>query len=102
MVSEQSIIKRAVEVICGKWRLPIVYLLRSETLRYGEIRRLMPGISEKVLVSELKQLVDLGLVVKKAYGEVPPRVEYSLTDKGRTLLPVIDALQEVGQIFLEE
>jgi len=62
----------------------------------------MPGISEKVLVNELKQLVDLGMLDKKAYGEVPPRVEYTLTEKGRTLLPVIDALHEVGQVFAQE
>ncbi|WP_265994310.1 winged helix-turn-helix transcriptional regulator [Larkinella insperata] len=93
-------IKKAVEVICGKWRLVIVHLLRDKTLRYGEIKRLMPGISEKVLVHELKQLVELGMVEKQSYGEVPPRVEYRLNEKGRTVLPVIDLLGQVGKVFI--
>ncbi|WP_229310998.1 winged helix-turn-helix transcriptional regulator [Larkinella soli] len=100
IVPTQLIIKRAVEVICGKWRLSIIHLLRNETLRYGEIKRLIPGISEKVLVHELKQLVELGMLEKKSYGEIPPRVEYTLTEKGRTVVPVIDLLEEVGQAFL--
>ncbi|MGA0559173.1 winged helix-turn-helix transcriptional regulator [Larkinella sp. VNQ87] len=100
VIPTELIIKRAVEVICGKWRLVIIHLLRDKTLRYGEIKRLVPGISEKVLVHELKQLVELGMVDKKSFGEVPPRVEYQLNDKGRTILPVIDLLREVGQAFI--
>jgi DNA-binding HxlR family transcriptional regulator len=100
IISTELIIKKAVEVICGKWRLIIIHLLREKTLRYGEIKRGVPGISEKVLVHELKQLVELGMVDKQAFGEVPPRVEYSLNEKGRTVLPVIDLLREVGQAFL--
>lgn len=100
VVPVELIIKKAVEVICGKWRLIIVHLLRDKTLRYGEIKRLVPGISEKVLVHELKQLVELGMVDKQSFGEVPPRVEYRLNDKGRTILPVIDLLSQVGQVFI--
>ncbi|RCR69878.1 winged helix-turn-helix transcriptional regulator [Larkinella punicea] len=100
IISTELIIKKAVEVICGKWRLIIIHLLREKTLRYGEIKRGVPGISEKVLVHELKQLVELGMVDKQSFGEVPPRVEYSLNEKGRTVLPVIDLLREVGQAFI--
>ena len=100
IVPTELIIKKAVEVICGKWRLIIIHLLREKTLRYGEIKRGVPGISEKVLVHELKQLVELGMVDKQSFGEVPPRVEYSLNEKGRTILPVIDLLREVGQAFI--
>lgn len=100
IISTELIIKKAVEVICGKWRLIIIHLLREKTLRYGEIKRGVPGISEKVLVHELKQLVELGMVDKQSFGEVPPRVEYSLNKKGRTVLPVIDLLREVGQAFM--
>jgi len=96
----QLIIKRAVEVICGKWRLTIIHILRDGTLRYGEIKRLIPDISEKVLVHELKQLVELGMLDKKSYGEVPPRVEYTLTEKGSKILPVIDLLKDVGRTFI--
>lgn len=100
IISTELIIKKAVEIICGKWRMVIIHLLREKTLRYGEIKRGVPGISEKVLVHELKQLVELGMVEKESFGEVPPRVEYQLTDKGRTILPVIDLLREVGRAFL--
>ncbi|WP_421829622.1 winged helix-turn-helix transcriptional regulator [Larkinella sp.] len=100
IISTELIIKKAVEVICGKWRMIIIHLLREKTLRYGEIKRGVPGISEKVLVHELKQLVELGMVDKQSFGEVPPRVEYSLNEKGRTVLPVIDLLREVGQAFM--
>ncbi|MFC5411193.1 winged helix-turn-helix transcriptional regulator [Larkinella bovis] len=100
VVTTEQVIKKAVEVICGKWRLVIIHLLREKTLRYGEIKRAVPGISEKVLVHELKQLVELGMVNKQSFGEVPPRVEYSLNEKGRSILPVIDLLLEVGQTFM--
>jgi DNA-binding HxlR family transcriptional regulator len=100
IISTELIIKKAVEVICGKWRMVIIHLLRERTLRYGEIKRAVPGISEKVLVHELKQLVELGMVDKQSFGEVPPRVEYRLNDKGRTILPVIDLLREVGKAFM--
>ncbi|RRA97674.1 winged helix-turn-helix transcriptional regulator [Larkinella rosea] len=100
IITTELIIKKAVEVICGKWRMIIIHLLREKVLRYGEIKRGVPGISEKVLVHELKQLVELGMVEKESFGEVPPRVEYRLTDKGRTILPVIDLLREVGRAFI--
>ena len=100
MIATQLIIKRAVEIICGKWRLTIIYLLRQEKLRYNEIKRLIPEISEKVLVHELRQLVELGLLTKQSFNEMPPRVEYTLTDKGRKILPVIDLLSEVGPEFM--
>jgi DNA-binding HxlR family transcriptional regulator len=100
IISTELIIKKAVEVICGKWRMVIIHLLRERTLRYGEIKRAVPGISEKVLVHELKQLVELGMVDKQSFGEVPPRVEYRLNDKVRTILPVIDLLREVGKAFM--
>ncbi|GAB3917162.1 winged helix-turn-helix transcriptional regulator [Larkinella terrae] len=100
IIPTELIIKKAVEVICGKWRMIIIHLLREKVLRYGEIKRGVPGISEKVLVHELKQLVELGMVEKESFGEVPPRVEYRLTDKGRTILPVVDLLKEIGQAFM--
>ncbi|WP_266367866.1 winged helix-turn-helix transcriptional regulator [Tellurirhabdus rosea] len=100
VIATQLIIKRAVEIICGKWRLTIIHLLRQEKLRYNEIKRLIPEISEKVLVHELRQLVELGLLTKQSFNEMPPRVEYMLTDKGRKILPVIDLLREVGPEFM--
>jgi DNA-binding HxlR family transcriptional regulator len=99
-VANQQIIKKSVDLICGKWRLAVINLLRKDTLRYGEIKRLIPDISEKVLVQELKNLVEVGILTKKAYSEIPPRVEYTLTEKGRRILPVIDLLIQIGPKIL--
>ena len=62
---------------------------------------MIPEVSEKVLVQELKSLVELGMIEKKIYGEVPPRVEYSLTAKALTILPTLIKLTAIGEVFLE-
>lgn len=97
----QAVLKKTLDVICGKWRLHIIFQLSQQAYRYGELRRLIPEVSEKVLVQELKALVTLGVLQKRAYGEVPPRVEYDLTDKGREVLPLLQQLTRVGETFLE-
>ena len=95
------ILKRTLDIICGKWRLYIIYQLGTEARRYGELRRMIPEVSEKVLIQELKALVKLGVIEKKSYGEVPPRVEYSLTPKGQKVLPTLLNLTSIGETFLE-
>ncbi|WP_460970327.1 winged helix-turn-helix transcriptional regulator [Spirosoma migulaei] len=93
------LINKALAMICGKWRLYIILLLGEQTLRYTQLSELLPGISEKVLAGELKALVALGVMKRKAYAEMPPRVEYKLSKKGRLALPVLNQLQEIGQLF---
>jgi DNA-binding HxlR family transcriptional regulator len=95
------ILKKTLDIICGKWRLYIIYQLGNESRRYGELRRMIPGVSEKVLIQELKALVKLGVIEKRAYGEVPPRVEYSLTAKGQKVLPTLLNLTTIGETFLD-
>ena len=97
----QLILQKTLDIICGKWRLFIIYQVGTESRRYGELRRMIPDVSEKVLVQELKALVNLGVVEKKAYGEIPPRVEYSLTLKGREILPMLLNLTLIGETFLD-
>lgn len=99
--SAQLVLKRTLDVICGKWRLFIIFQLSEESRRYGELRRLIPEVSEKVLVQELKELVALGVLEKRSFNEMPPRVEYSLTVKGQKALPVLVELMSVGEAFLE-
>jgi DNA-binding HxlR family transcriptional regulator len=99
--STPLILKRTLEVICGKWRLFIIFQLSEEARRYGELRKMIPEVSEKVLVQELKELVALGVLEKKSYNEMPPRVEYSLTIKGQKALPVLLELMSVGETFLK-
>lgn len=98
---DQDILKRSLEVICGKWRLFIIFQLSDRDLRYGELRRLIPDISEKVLIQELKALVGLGVLQKTVYSATPPRVEYGLTERATRILPILQQLKEVGEAFLE-
>ena len=93
------LISKALEVIGGKWRLYIILLLGKETRRYRDLNQLLPTVSDKVLAGELKALVALGVMERKAYAEIPPRVEYRLSQKGEQALPLLSQLQAVGQIF---
>lgn len=96
-----SALQKTLDIVGGKWRLYVIFQLGTEIRRYGELRRLIPEVSEKVLIQELKVLVSLGVVEKKSYGEVPPRVEYCLSPKGRQILPVLLKLTTIGELFLE-
>src|SRR5262245_33087035 len=83
-------VEATLDVLGGKWKALILFWLRDETLRFGELRRLIPGVSEKVLAQQLRELEDHGVVHREVYPEVPPHVEYSLTEYGRTLRPITD------------
>lgn len=80
------------DLIGGKWKGAILYRLLEGTRRYGELRRLLCRITQRSLTQQLRELEDDGLVRREVFAEVPPRVEYSLTDRGRTLEPVLVAL----------
>lgn len=95
----QQALRKTLDIICGKWRLFIILELSEHVRRYGELRRLIPDVSEKVLIQELKALVALGVVEKQSFKEVPPRVEYRLSDKGRQILPLLTQLVQIGEVF---
>ncbi len=97
----QQVLRKTLDIVCGKWRLFIILQLRDETRRYGELRRLIPDVSEKVLIQELKTLVALGVLEKESFSEMPPRVEYRLSQKGRQILPILLELSQIGAVFLE-
>ena len=83
--------------LSGKWAMLLLHELRDGSrLRFGELRRRVAGISEKMLTQELRRLVDDGLVGRHDYREVPPRVDYAITELGRAGLPVIDAVAAFG------
>lgn len=90
-------VKEALKIIGGKWTLRIVYEIGLEKRRFGELKRLIPTISEKMLIQELKHLATYGILYRKAYPEIPPRVEYSLTPSGKSVLPIIDQIEKFGQ-----
>ena len=82
----------------GKWKWLIIYVLSEEgTLRYGELKKNLSNITHKMLSQQLKALEELELVSRKAYHQIPPKVEYSLTKKGSSLLPILDLMCEWGQ-----
>ncbi len=89
-------IEGAMAVIGGKWKLVILWHLIEGTRRYGEIRRAIPEVSEKMLIQQLRELEGDGLIARKVYPEVPPKVEYSFTVYGETLKPVLRALVSWG------
>ncbi len=88
-------ITATIDVIGGKWKPPIIWLLLKEgTLRFGELKAIMPGIALKVLSRTLKELEAAGIVSRKVYPEVPPKVEYSVTKKGESLREIMFLLSE--------
>lgn len=93
-------IRTTMELVGGKWRLLILFQLREENLRTSEIRRRVPGISEKMLIRELKALVVQQLIIRHDYAEQPPRVEYQITEKGLTTLPLIRAMKIFSDAYL--
>ena len=80
------------DVIGGRWKVPIVWHLFSGTLRFSELRRALPDVTQKMLTQQLRELEQDGVVRRKVYPEVPPKVEYSLTDRGLSLRPVVEAM----------
>ena len=89
-------------LIGGRWKPLIIYQLTFGTRRFGEIAVRIPAVSRKVLTDHLKELERDGLVVRKQYKEIPPRVEYSLTELGRSLSVVIDGMAEWGNKHLSK
>lgn len=85
------------EVIGGKWKPIILYYLRQGTHRAGELQRLIPQASAKVLTTQLRELEREGIIVRTLHGQVPPRVDYALSEHGRTLIPVLDSLCAWGK-----
>lgn len=90
-------VTRAVRVIGGKWKLFIIYHLMGRTRRFGELQRLLPGITQQMLTAQLRELEADGLVHRKVYAQVPPKVEYSLTPVGKALEPITRALAAWGE-----
>jgi len=84
----------AMDLVGGKWKMVILWHLRNGTLRFNELRRLMPGITQKMLTQQLRELEDSGIINRTVYPVMPPKVEYDLTDEGKNLIPSLDMLCE--------
>lgn len=94
-------LEAAMDVIGGKWKGIILYHLLDKTMRYNDIKRIMPKITARILTNQLRELERDGLVQRQIYPEVPPRVEYSLTELGASLRPIILLLSDWGEANIE-
>ncbi|MDD3467180.1 MAG: helix-turn-helix domain-containing protein [Campylobacterales bacterium] len=92
-----------IELIGGKWKgLILWYLHEHGTLRNGEMLRLIPSITQKMLTQQLREMEDSGLVIRKIYEQVPPKVEYSLTEHGQKLKTVLEAMKKWGNEYAKD
>ena len=91
----------ALAAVGGKWKLIIVYFLAESPKHFAALRKAMPGISQKVLTQQLRELMSDGIVNRKAKGVVPAPVEYSLTEYGRSVLPLVEEVRGWGRAHLE-
>lgn len=93
-------VEATVAVAGGKWKPLIIYYLLSGTKRFGELRKLIGGVTQRSLTLQLRELESHGIISREVFAEVPPRVEYSLTELGLTLSPVLNAMKEWGDSYL--
>jgi len=90
------------DIIGGKWKILILWRLSKNTYRFSELKRQIPKISEKMLTQQLRELESDNIISRKVYPQVPPKVEYSLTDKGITLVPILNMMATWGDDYLRE
>src|SRR5262245_43397209 len=94
-------VEATLDVIGGKWKPLILWWLHQQTCRFAELRRLIPGISEKMLIHHLRELEEDGILERRVYAAVPPKVEYSLTEYGRSLEQALRTICEWGKMHME-
>lgn len=102
-VSNNCPMRRTLELLSGKWRTHIIYeLCKKPSCRFGELKRSLTGITNTMLTNTLRELESVGIVHREQFNEIPPHVEYSLTEKGRDLLPVFTELAKWGENHLND
>jgi DNA-binding HxlR family transcriptional regulator len=89
------------EIIGAKWKGEILFILFTGTKRHSELRKLIPGTTQRTLTTQLRELEEDGVIDRKVYAQVPPKVEYSISKRGQSLKPIIDAMWKWGKNFLE-
>jgi DNA-binding HxlR family transcriptional regulator len=101
-VTSRCPIRTTIELVGGKWKLLIMFQLAEKPTRLSDLKRQIPDISEKMLIQELKNLTDSRLVERHNFGEVPPKVEYSLTPMGHKIMPLIVEMKDFGLMYQTE
>ncbi|MEN0053316.1 MAG: helix-turn-helix domain-containing protein [Mucilaginibacter sp.] len=102
LINDNCGMGRALNIIGGRWKPAILYKLNNATMRYGELKKSIEGISERMLVAQLRELEEDKVIERIVYPEVPPRVEYRLTELGRTMGPMLDAMSDWGELHREK
>ena len=102
VLDENCSSRQAVELIGNKWTILVIFALAKGTKRYNEIHRMIVGVSQKMLTQTLRKLEDNGLVHREVYPVIPPKVEYSLTPLGKTLLDPIFAIKRWAETYIDE
>ncbi|WP_199432662.1 winged helix-turn-helix transcriptional regulator [Qaidamihabitans albus] len=100
-LAEECTVEAALEVIGGKWKLVILRHLLEGTKRFGELDKALPGITPRMLTRQLRELESDGLVLRTVYPQVPPKVEYSVTEIGESLRAITDQLEQWGRAYRE-
>lgn len=101
-VEHKCTLKDVLDIVGGKWSIPVIYTLFDGKMRFSELERGIPNINTRMLVKELKSLEKNRIIIREAYATVPPTVEYSLTVKGKALKPIIADLYKWGQDFVDK
>lgn len=89
-------------VMGGKWKGLVLWHLRLKTLRFSQLQRRLQSVTQKMLTQQLRELEAAGLLHRQVYAEVPPRVEYSLTDEGRRIVPILELMCQWGEDYLQK
>ncbi len=89
-------------VLGGKWKILILYSLIDGTKRFNELRRVMPHVTQRMLTNQLRELEDDKIITRKIYAQVPPKVEYSLSELGKALSPILEQLEKWGSCYLKK
>lgn len=92
----------AMEFIGGTWKMPILWRLKDKVMRFSELKRSMPKITDKMLTTQLRDLEAKGMISRKVYAVVPPKTEYTITEKGRRSIPVIETMRQYGMALMHE
>ena len=95
-------VQLVIELIGGTWKAPILWRLKDRTMRYGELKKDIPHISEKMLSSQLKELEEDGFIQREVFPVIPPKTEYSLTERGKEIIPLIHSIREFGKKMMME
>ena len=102
VLDDSKAISATLSILGGKWKILILFALSEGVKRFNELRRLVPGVTQRMLTAQLRELEAQHIVTRTVFAQVPPKVEYELSDIGKTLTPVLCALKKWGACYLEK